>query len=110
MTTFSKIIERYGDEAVLYTGAGTGVPARCFIQPVLPRTTVRVFEEATPLGMKNTARYYGFFPAETAIGEGTYVICDGVSYDILRSERYRVNGQDSHWETLMVRREAAYDG
>jgi len=108
MTTFSRIIERYGDGAVLYTAEGAVSGCKCFIQPVMPRSAEKVYSEMTALGMGDKAGYYGYFPENAEMEKCGWVICDGVAYDVMRAEKFKVNGKTSHWETVLKKREDAY--
>lgn len=108
MTTFSRIIERYGDSAALYTAEGTESGCKCFIQPVMPRSAEKGCSVMTALGMCDKAGYYGYFPENAEVKRCSWVICDGVAYDVTRAEKFKVNGKMSHWETVLRKREDTY--
>ena len=99
MTTFGGILNRYGAEATLHGEDLSTV--RCFIQPILSRHTGQTWSRVEPLGERDMARYYGFFPAEACLKGCTHIACGGKEYDVLRAEPLRVMGQVSHWEALL---------
>lgn len=107
MTTFSGILERYGDEISLYAPDGTATDTKGFVQPVMHRTAEKTFSQETRLGMRDRSRYYGFIPAGS--GECEYLICDGAAYDVVKSESYKVAGEVSHIELLLEKREDIYE-
>jgi len=105
--TFSAIIARYGDDAVLRSGTGE-TAAKCFIEPALTARSAGSIQ--TELGARDAGRYYGFFPAGTAVDGYSWVVCRGTAYDIVRAELYGGGGTASHWEAALRRREEASDG
>ena len=108
MTTFSRIVERYGDDAQIFEKNGEMRVSKCFIQPVMPRTSEKMFSEMTVLGEVDKSGYYGYFPDCADVCDAEYVICDGVSYDIKRTEKFKIRGKVSHWEALLKKREEIY--
>ena len=108
MTTFSGIVERYGDEAQIFGENGEMRVCKCFIQPVMPRTSEKMFSAMTALGEADKSGYYGYFPAHAEAADAEYVLCDGVSYDVTRIEKFKIRGCVSHWEALLKKREEIY--
>ncbi len=108
-TTFSRIIERYGDDAVLH-GNGETTEIKCFLQPVMRRTHDRRWRDMTELGEKDTSRYYAFFPADAPLDGCGYVSVGERDFDIVRKEAYIVEKRVSHWESILTVREEEYDG
>ncbi|MGM9521835.1 MAG: hypothetical protein ACI3VB_05080 [Oscillospiraceae bacterium] len=107
MSTFARIIRRYGDKAVLQ---GEGGEAVCFIQPVLSRNIEKTWKQMGGLGERDMARFYGFFPPEAKLEGCGNLSCGGREYEILRAELFRGESEDSHWEALLrIQPEAADD-
>ena len=101
MSTFGSIIARNGVMATLYTSAGSGSDSKCFIEPIMSRGNEMRWQEEVPLGERNMARYYAFFPPEAAMDSCEYLVCCGKKYDVLRAEIYRVPDGPSHWEAVL---------
>ena len=75
---------------------------KVFIQPVMGNAAGGTWKEQTLLGEKDLSRYYCFSPA--ALPEKGYLIYDGVSYDVLKSEKFCAFGRISHWESILGKR------
>ena len=97
MRTFGEIIRRYGDTATLEDGSVTA----CLIQPVLQRSSEKVWEDEIPLGEIDLSRYYGFFPPEAKLDGCGRLTSGDKSYVVLRAEMFSAAGTDSHWEAML---------
>lgn len=106
MTAFKGILKRYGDGAEIYSDAGEKTEAHIFIQPIIGNKTVGYWENITDLGRIDTTRYRCFSDEE--MKKDGYIICDGVAYDVLVSESFRVGGGVSHWEAVLMKRASEY--
>ena len=109
MTTFARILIRYGEEAVL-THGGAEESVRVFVQPMMTRRTERVWSRVTPLGDHDTSRYLAYLPPEAKAAAGDALSVGGESYEFLKAEAFKVNGSVSHVEAVLQRREALRDG
>jgi len=105
VTAFSGILERYGDAAQIFDGEKI-LEGKVFIQPIISKSTDKNYKSINPLGEKDTGKYYGF--SSVSLPKGGYIICDGVSYDVLKSEKLKIMGHISHWESILRKRAPEY--
>jgi hypothetical protein len=75
----------------------------------MPRTSEKMFSVMTALGEADKSGYYGYFPSDAEADDAEFVICDGVSYDVTRIEKFKIRGTVSHWEAILKKREEIYD-
>ena len=111
MRFFAKILEQYGDDAVVFTNGGEH-HVKAFINPVISERYLKKWKTMTKLGEVNNATYYYFGPPDCDIddSEESYVVMRGKSYRFIRAEQYFVEGEPSHWEAMLEIKEEDYDG
>ena len=101
MNTFGNILAKYGEETkIAYAGYETR--AKTFIQPVMRDSVKRTF-----LGKVDDGEFYWFAPGNVVLDfeqNITVTVSDG-TYDLIKAEKYRVYGVDSHWEGILKRRD-----
>lgn len=111
MSWFSKILEQYGDDAVVHTN-GQEFHVKAFVNPVIGERYMKKWKAMTKLGEVDQATYYYFGPPDCEIVdcENSYVVCNGRSYQFVRAEVYRVESKPSHWEAMLRLKEEEFDG
>lgn len=102
---FKRILDRYGQMAVIVRPDGSTQAVKAFVQPVMEKSSPK---SVTLLGERDLAKYYYFGPVQAELGsdDGTYIILDTDKFDVLRCELYTVNGIPSHREGVLQKREA----
>ena len=101
MNTFGRILEKYGETISIHKGEES-IAAKAFIQPVLKSGGDRM----THLGRVNDGEFYFFAPAYLELGDAHGITVTDASgeYDLIKAERYRAMGKNSHWECILKRR------
>ena len=94
MINAEKIIEQYGEEMSV-----NGNPTKAFICPMDYKNGGRA-SLATPVGVKNKARYLILTACELASDGGDSIAFDGREYRTLRAEAFYFMGKVSHYEAV----------
>jgi hypothetical protein len=94
-------------DVTIYDGDGVKAETRAIVQPVLDMGESGK-EEMTLLGMKDDSGYFAALPPETEIERGDWLRWEGWDFDVLRAEKFYVNGKPSHIEAVLRIREEAY--
>lgn len=100
MTNFSRILEVYGETAVIENDRKTKV----FIQPAVKSGNYK----NTHLGIVNVGDYYVFANGESKLAVGNCLKTADAEYDVVRAEKFKVKGEVSHVEGILRRRENTY--
>ena len=100
MTNFSRILEAYGERAVIENNRKTKV----FIQPAVKNGNFK----NTHLGIVNVGDYYVFAPADSKLAAGNCLKTEDAEYDVVRAEKLKIKGDVSHIEGILRRRENTY--
>jgi len=100
VTNFSRILEVYGETAVIENNKKTKV----FIQPGVKSGNFK----NTHLGTVNVGDYYVFAPADSKLAVGMTLKTEDAEYDVFRAEKFKVRGEVSHIEGILRRRENTY--
>ncbi len=111
MISFAAVLDRYGDDAVVYTN-GENHAVKAFVNPVISERYLKKWKTMTKLGEVNNATYYYFGPPDCDIDdpENSHVTIRGKTYRFIRAEKYVVEGIPSHWEAMLEVKEEDYDG
>jgi len=103
-TAFAKILEKYGEDAVLHTSSGDEVIS-AFLQPVIQRRGEKQWSAVTALGERDTSRWLCFTSAVFPHEEGLWLEFGDHRFDVLKSEPFKVGGKISHTEAVLCIRE-----
>jgi hypothetical protein len=109
MNTFADIVERYGMDVTICGDDGVKAEARAIVQPVLDMGESSR-ETKTLLGTKDDSGYFAALSPETEIERGDWLRWGNRDFDVLRAEKFYVNGKPSHIEAVLRIREEAYVG
>lgn len=111
MSCFASILAEYGDDAVVFTD-GQLFNVRAFVNPIISDRYLKKWKAMTKLGEVDEATYYYFGPPDCNIldCDNSYVVCNGVTYQFIRAELFRVERVPSHWEAVLRIKEEVFNG
>ena len=109
MSVFAGILRKHGVPAVIDDGT-TQKTVKAFLEPIMSRAERMEWVDVTRLGERNISRWYWFGPPESDIDEtkDTVITVGGTAYTVLKAAPYTVNGEISHWEAVLRKREEEY--
>ena len=109
MTAFSDILSRYGEEGTVICG-GISQEVKLFVQPVFSSSSSSIQRTMSELGQVDTDRYYCFGPHNSPVPQkDDIVICGDVRYQVIRAEAFKVGGDISHWEAMLLKERENYN-
>ena len=105
MTTFERILARYGGEVMVFTDKeDEGIAARAVIQPIRDRQRQNV---ASPLGWRKEERWLYLGQPEVSIDLGPegFLQWGGMEFSVFSARRVDLGRDSCHWWGILVPRE-----
>lgn len=105
MTTFERILARYGSEVMVFTGEeDEGVGARALVQPIRDKNRQHV---ASPLGWGKQERWLYLGQPEVSIDVGAkgFLRWGGMEFSVFSARRVDLGRETCHWWGILVPKE-----